>query len=94
MIWGLWAALISIPRADWVCPFMVKDLLFSWSCFLVRKNARKLWMTAPLSLLLAIWKERNKIVFEDAMFSYNRLKLSFVSSLTSWVGLIANVDLF
>ena len=33
-------------------------------------------------------------VFEDGMFSYDRLKLSFVSSLTYWAGLISSVDLF
>ena len=72
---------------------MVKDLLFSWSVFPVRKNVRKLWMVAPLSLLWEIWKKKNKIVFEDAKFPYNRLKLFFVNSLTSWAGLISNMDL-
>ena len=60
--------------------------------FLVRKHVRKLWKAAPFSLLWAIWKERNKIVFEDATFSHGRLKLSFISSLTSWAGLIPEMD--
>ena len=91
-IWGFQAAIISIPRMDWVCPYSVKDLLLGWSSFLIRKNARKPWMAAPLSLLWAIWKERNRIVFEEAFFSPNRLKLSFFSFLISWAGLITNVD--
>ena len=49
-----------------------------------RKKTRKLWLAAPLSLIWAIWKERNIIVFEDATFSYNRLKLSFITALNSW----------
>ena len=32
----------------------------------------------------------NSVVFEDATFSLTRLKISFVSDLISWAGLIAN----
>ena len=81
MIWGFWAALTSITRANWACPLAVKDLLLCWSAFPVRKHARKIWKAAPLSLIWQIGKERNKIVFEDATFSYNRLKLSFILAL-------------
>ena len=31
-------------------------------------------------------------MFEDASFSYNMLKLSFLSSLTSWAGLFPDID--
>ena len=55
-----------------------------------RKRARKLWMAAPLSLNWAIWKERNRVIFEDAVFSLSKLKTSFVSAVISWAGLIAN----
>ena len=92
LIWGLWATLFSTIGVNWACPFLVEDLLRSWARLLVRKNVRILWMTATLSLLWAIWKERNIIVFEDAFFLKNRLKLSFISSLFSWAGLISNVD--
>ena len=34
----------------------------------------------------------NKIVFEDATFSYDKLKLSFISSLSSRAWLILNMD--
>ena len=40
----------------------------------------------------AIWRERNRVVFEDMVFSPNRMKLFFISALISWVGLIPNVD--
>ena len=75
-IWGLWAALTSVTRAAWGCPQTVRDLLFCCSTFLVRKHARKIWKAAPLSLIWVIWKEGNKIVFDDAIFSSDRLKLS------------------
>ena len=35
-------------------------------------------------------KGRNRVIFEDAVFSLSRLKTSFVSALISWAGLIAN----
>ena len=58
----------------------------------MEKKARKLWLAAPLSLIWAIWKDRNIIVFEDSTFSYNRLKLSFTTALNFWAGLILDVD--
>ena len=69
----------------------MKDLLIEWNSLPLRKKDEKLWLAAPLSLFWAIWKERNRIVFEDATFFLNRLKLSFVSSLNSWAGLLSNV---
>ena len=71
---------------------MVKDVLSDWSGIPMKKKARKLWLAAPLSLLWAIWKKRNIIVFEDKVFSPTRPKLSFVNSLISWVGVVPNVD--
>ena len=49
--------LISIPGFRWVCPRPVKDLLEGWSCSTTRKKVKKLWMTASLCLLWAIWRE-------------------------------------
>ena len=92
-IWGLRAALTYVTRVAWACPQTVRDLLLCWSAFPVRKHARKIWKASPRSLIWAIWKERNKIVFDDATFSYDRLKLSFISSLTYLVGSFPNVDL-
>ena len=47
-------------------------------------------MTAPLSFIWAICKERNMIVFEEVTFSLTRLKTSFVSTFISWVGILVN----
>ena len=73
-------------------PFLVKEVLSGWSCFPIRKKAKKLWMATTHSLIWAIWKERNRVVFEDVAFSPNRMKLSFVSVLISWAGLVPNVE--
>ena len=49
--------------------------------FPVRKKAKAIWRAVPLLLFWAIWKERNRIIFEDATFSSRRLKLSVICSL-------------
>ena len=36
--------------------------------------------------------QRNTVVFYDIPFSVDRLKLSFISSLYSWAGLVVNGD--
>ena len=71
-----------------MCPLLLKDLFLGWTVFPIKKRARKLWRVAPLGLLWAIWKERNRIVFDDVPFSLSRLKSSFVSLLISWAGCI------
>ena len=53
-VWGLWAALLSLPGLQWVCPYLVKDLLQGWTDFPIRKSAKKVWRAAPLSLIWAI----------------------------------------
>ena len=58
---------------------------------------KKIWTTYSfivLSLICAIWKEINIVVYEDEIFSPNRLKTSFISALIFWAGIIANVDCF
>ena len=43
----------------------------------------KLWRAVPLCLIWAIWKERNRVVFEDEAFSKTRLKSCFLFSFSS-----------
>ena len=45
-------------------------------------------MVAPLCLIWSTWKERNRVVLEDLPFSYTRIKNSFISSFSFWVGLL------
>ena len=63
-VWGLWKGIISCPGLDWVYPLSPKDLMLEWTNFPIRKRVRKLWRAAPLCLFWAVWKERNRIVFD------------------------------
>ena len=60
--------------------------MMGWSTFPIRKEAKKLWKTALSSLLWAVWKERNRVTFDNLNFSSYRIKHSFISSITSWAG--------
>ena len=93
LIWGQWANLFSAFGVYWAYPLLLKDILLSWMLFPIRKNVKALWRATPLNLFWAIWKERNKIVFENASFSIYKLKLSIIRSFFSWAGCISNVDL-
>ena len=60
---------------------------------LSQANIRKL-KDFFLSLLFswAIWKERNRVVFDDEVFSKSRLKSCFLFSFSSWAGLLFDVE--
>ena len=45
-----------------------------------------------LCLIWAIWKERNRVVFEDKAFSKTRLKSCFLFSFSSWASLVHDVE--
>ena len=77
-----------------MCPLLAKDLLLGWSCFPIRKRARRIWKATPLCLFWAVWLERNRIGFDDMPFSLSRLKTSFVSMLVSWGGSIELEECF
>ena len=93
-IWELWATIPSVTGISRVCPYMVKDLFCAWSQLPVKKTNRKLWWVVPLCFYWAIWKERNRIMFEDAPFSPSRLKHSIISSLLFWAEIMPDVDTF
>ena len=61
--------------------------------FPVRNKVKAIWRTVPLLLFWAIWKENNKIIFEDVTFSPLRLKLSVIQSLLMRVGFIPKTDI-
>ena len=75
-----------------VCPLLVRELILGWVCLPLKKKETKMWRAAPLCLSWAIWMERNKVVFEDECFSFDRLKSFFSRSLCAWTTMIPDVD--
>ena len=84
-------------NAPWSWLFIKKDgkllpLMLGWFRLPLRKKESKLWKAVPLCMLWTIWKERNRIVFEDECFSRTRLKSCFLRSISSWASLIQDVE--
>ena len=90
--WSLWTTLFNVAGWGWVCPFSANDLFLGWPSLPWGKKESKLWRAVLLCLMWTIWKERNKVVFEDDCFSYNKMK-SYVVRLLS-TSLIHDVDYF
>ena len=67
-IWGQWTDLLFAFGVSWACPLLVKDLIQSWLHFPVKKKVKAIWRVAPLILLWAIWKERNRIILKMLPF--------------------------
>ena len=44
---------------------MARDLLLGWKSLPVKKAERKIRLAAPLHLFWVIWKERNRVIFDD-----------------------------
>ena len=94
MVWGIWSFLLTYVGVAWVPPWLIKDWFFGWNNFPLRKSERKAWRAAPFCLFWAIWKERNRVVFEIEEFSLNKLRSAFVYSFCSSTGTIVNSDSF
>ena len=90
--WELWSGLLSCADIAWACFYLGRDLLMGWKATPIKKLDRKIWMAAPLYLIWAIWKERNKVVFENAEFSVPRLMNFFVLSIWSWTNIVLMQD--
>ena len=80
----LWNLVFSLFGVNWVLPLTVRDTLLGWSVSFGDKKRGKPWRAAPLCLFWTIWKERNRIVFDNKALSIQRLKISFVCNLFSW----------
>ena len=80
----LWELLFNLFGVMWVLPSSGKEILLGWYGAFVGKKRVKVWRAAPLCLFWTVWKERNRVVFENDDFSIQRLKFSFVCNLWSW----------
>ena len=76
----LWDLLFTLFSVSWVLHSSVKEVLLGRHGSFVGKKRRKVWRAAPLCLFWTVWKERNRIAFENQEFSIQRLKYSFVSN--------------
>ena len=86
----LWELLFAIFEVNWVLPLSVRDTLLGWRGFNMGKKRRKVWKATPLCLFWAIWKERNRIAFENEELLIHRLKNSFVCNLWLWTKSVVN----
>ena len=77
----LWELLVALFGVIWVLPYSVRDTLLGWCGINMGKKHSKLWMTTPLCLFWVVWKERNRIAFEDEELLIHRLKNSFVCNI-------------
>ena len=73
----LWDFLFTFFSVLWVLPSSVKEVLLGWHGSFVDKKRRKVWRAA-LCHFWMVWKERNRIAFENEEFLIQRLKYSFV----------------
>ena len=51
------------------------------------KKRKKIWLAVPLCLFWTLWRERNRVVFENEVSSSQRTKATFLSNLWSWANL-------
>ncbi|RVW93915.1 putative mitochondrial protein [Vitis vinifera] len=86
----IWELLFALFGVTWVLPFSVRDTVIGWCGFNLGKKRRKVWKAAPLCLFWAVWKERNRIAFDNEEFSIHRLKNYFVCNLWSWTKSVVN----
>ena len=87
----LWELLFALFGVTWVLSCLVRKTLLGWYGSLVSKKRKKVWKLTLLCLFWAVWKERNRIAFNNEEFSVHRLKNSFVCSFWSWTKLYIDV---
>ena len=66
--------------------------MIGWKGPFARKILKKIWMAAPICIFWTIWREGNRVVFEDVVPSAIRMKNSFVLALWSWAKTDPNVQ--
>ena len=70
--------ILAIFGMGWVFPFLVCQALLSWQEARVGKNKKKGRRAAPLYLFWTVWRERNRVAFDNAVFLEYRLKSFFI----------------
>ena len=84
MLWDLFLAIID---SNWVFPLTVRQLLLTWQSASVGKKRKRVLLAAPLCLFWTLWKERNRVAFENEAPSTHGMKSVFLFTLWSWAKL-------
>ena len=72
---------------SWVFLRSILHTLLAWQGTSVGKKRKKIRMAAPLHLFWTLWRERNRIVFENGVTSAQRTKANFLRNLSTWANL-------
>ena len=65
----LWEMFFSLVRVSWVLPLLIREPLLNWNGLFVAKKRKKVWRVAPLHIFWTVWKAKNRMTFDDDMFS-------------------------
>ena len=79
----LWSFIFRCVGINWVLPFRVSDLLFSWWNWFGKRSSG-VWNLIPSCLMWTIWRERNNRIFKDKETSLARITEFFYGSLFDW----------
>ena len=90
----LWDFLLDIADSNWVFPLTVRQFLLAWQSANVGRKHKRVWMTTPLCLFWTLWKEMNRMTFENEAPSTHMMKSTFLGTLWSWAKLysVDNLD--
>ena len=88
----LWDLFLSIVGISWVFQHSVFYTLLAWQGASVGKKHKKIWLAAPLCLFWNLWGVRNRLVFENEVYSSQRIKANFVSNLWTWANLYSDAN--
>lgn len=62
---AIWSRLWNDLRIQWVSPSSLRDLLIQWERNSGRRTLNEFWSYIPPHLCWAIWKERNRPIFQN-----------------------------
>ena len=79
----LWELLFTFFGVLWVLHSSVKEILLRWHDTFVGKKRIKVWRAISLCLFWMVWKEINRIDFENEKLSIQRMKYSFICNFWS-----------
>ena len=83
----LWNLFLSIVGTSWVFSYSVFHTLLTWQGAAVGKKRKRIWLAAPLCVFWALWRARNRLVFENEGTTDQKIKANFVSNLWAWANL-------